>query len=519
MTLCLFLHTVRHLRFIQLYYQLKYRICKPTYREHTPVLKGQINLRQSVIKPNCLTGESFTFLNLTADFDSWNDTSRGMLWTYNLNYMDWLLQADMSYALGATWIERFILTIKDNHIGLDPYPIALRGINWIKFICKYRTEISEETLQRWNQSLYSQYVLLNKKIEYHLLGNHLLEDACSLFLASIYFNDKRFYSKASTILFKQLNEQILADGAHYEQSPMYHCILLDRILDCYNAALHNNCFPMQQSLRALLAQTAEKMLGHLEQIQYSNGEYPLFNDSAKHLAPTPDQIYAYAKEMGLCWHPLTLGACGYRKLTSESMEAFLDIGNITASYQPGHSHADTFNYELRIMGVPFVVDTGISTYEKTSRRQYERSTPAHNTVCVCGKDSSQVWGGFRMAKRARVRTIMDTKQTVEAQHDGYGKQCLHTRRFCISKASFDITDRLSAPSEAISYIHLGANIAVHSIQSDVIETNLATLVCKGHSSIELIDGTASQQYNRFQNIKIIKIHFRQAMSYSIKPNV
>lgn len=37
---------------------------------------------------------------------------------------------------------------------------------------------------------------------------------------------------------------------------------------------------------------------------------------------------------------------------------------IGPDYIPGHAHADTFNYELRIDGVPFIVDTGISTYNK-----------------------------------------------------------------------------------------------------------------------------------------------------------
>ena len=78
--------------------------------------------------------------------------------------------------------------------------------------------------------------------------------------------------------------------------------------------------------------------------------------------------------------------CGYRKLCSTHLEAVVDVGNITATYQPGHSHADTFNYELRIDCRPFVVDTGISTYNKTARRQYERSTSAHNTVTVGNKD-------------------------------------------------------------------------------------------------------------------------------------
>ncbi len=66
------------------------------------------------------------------------------------------------------------------------------------------------------------------------MGNHLLEDAYSLFIAALYFKDDKFYRKSKKMLWQELKEQILPDGAHYEQSPMYHCILLDRLLDCYN---------------------------------------------------------------------------------------------------------------------------------------------------------------------------------------------------------------------------------------------------------------------------------------------
>ena len=40
------------------------------------------------------------------------------------------------------------------------------------------------------------------------------------------------YSKAKNIIEEELEEQILTDGAHFELSPMYHQIILDRVLDC-----------------------------------------------------------------------------------------------------------------------------------------------------------------------------------------------------------------------------------------------------------------------------------------------
>ena len=38
-------------------------------------------------------------------------------------------------------------------------------------------------------------------------------------------------SDEKNFLLKELDRQILDDGAHFELSPMYHCIILSKILD------------------------------------------------------------------------------------------------------------------------------------------------------------------------------------------------------------------------------------------------------------------------------------------------
>lgn len=259
-------------------------------------------------------------------------------------------------------------------------------------------------------------------MEYHLLGNHLLEDAYSLYIGAIYFGDERMWKKASALLRKLLDEQVLNDGVHYEQSPMYHCILLDRLLDVYNISTSNPHFGQKQKdFNAFLKGMATAMLGHLESITYKDGNYPLFNDAAEGIAPTPKEIKDYAKRLGLEWQSIPLGECEYRKMQENDFEAFVDVGGIAANYQPGHSHADALNYELRIGGKPFIVDTGISTYDKTPRRQYERSTAVHNTVTIDGKDSAEVWGGFRVGRRSDVVIAEDTPESVIAQCDGIGE--------------------------------------------------------------------------------------------------
>lgn len=514
--LSLLLNTIRHLRVKQTIYQVVYRLYQPRFALHSRT-GNCLSLEDGITKFPCHKDKTFTFLNISSDFKGWNDTSKGMLWCYNLNYMDWLHQEGLTLEEGLYWIKRFIQEFETNRIGKDPYPISLRGINWIKFLTLHRASITEDDLRYIDNHLYAQYVFLSKRIEYHIMGNHLLENAFSMVIAAIYFQHYSWYQHYSQLLIDELEEQILPDGAHFEQAPMYHCIILDRLLDTYNISKHNPRFERQAELTSFLERQAELMLGHLESITYSDGSIPLLNDSAYDIAPTPTSLFSYADRLGLRWKAIPLAQCGYRKICTDKLTLLADVGNIQASYQPGHTHADTFSYELRIGEQPLVIDTGISTYEKNERRQYERSSAAHNCVVFGGKNSSEVWGGFRVAKRAQVLLLDDSPLSIKAQHNGYPQAC--TRSFTVSESSVLIKDEIAA--NATNYIHLAPNVRILSINSNEIITNLAKIVIRGESisEVEVNQGKISPRYNEFQEIKVLSIHFSDKMQYEIIPTI
>lgn len=502
----LLLHTVEHLKPTQIVFQIKNRLIKPTYKDYINSKSKEVTVIPFINKYTCLNGNKLTFLNLTDTFSSWNDTSKGMLWAYNLNYMDWLLEENFPKQESTKWIDKFIDDLPNNKVGLDPYPTALRGINWVKFFTLYP---SEKTQKREN-SLYSQYKLLEKKLEYHLLGNHLLEDAYSLFIGGWYFADEKMLNKAKKLLRKELQRQVLKDGSHYEQSPMYHCILLDRLLDCYNFAVSDTSFS-DKSFLAFLKDKAEAMLGHLKTITYNDGSIPLLNDSALGIAPTTKQIFEYAKNLKLSSVKIPLRECGYRQFHNNTMEAIVDVGNITATYQPGHTHADTFNYELRIEGNEFIVDSGVSTYNKDSRRQWERSTVAHNTVSVDGKSSSEVWGGFRVGKRAKVRILKEEPNYISAKHNGFGVAC--ERSFLSTTDTFEVEDKIE--KKAVSYIHLAPKVKIISCNNSEIITSVAKIIVSNATKIEIEDTQVAKEYNSLRGNKTIKIYFDKFLKYSI----
>lgn len=486
MNYLLLLHTISHLKPTQVAFQIKNRLIKAKYvQRQAPKHDMPILTTEPIPKYKCVEENRFSFLNLESEFTNWNDTSNCILWTYNLNYFDFINQKDISVDETCKWIDKFIVERASITWGLDPYPIALRNINWIKYFCKY----PECATQNREDSLWSQYKLLDKKLEYHLLGNHLLEDLYSLYIGSCYFQDKKMMEKVYKLLIGQLYEQTMLDGAHYEQSPMYHCILLDRLLDCIN-------FRATEELKEI----AKKQIGWMKSICFKDGSWPTFNDASLGISPTPAKIIDYANRLGIESDPTRLGASGYRKFNDGDMEVIIDCGNIAASYQPGHTHADSFNYELRIKGMPIVVDTGISTYNKTERRQYERSTKAHNCVSVDDLNSDEVWSGFRVGRHCKLTITYDEQNHVEAYHNGFGKNCY--RSFTLVDGCFTIEDKYDG--DAVSYIHLASGI-------DPKRVNI-----EGAKSIDIIDTKYSKEYNRFIDNQTIVIHFNGVCKYSIR---
>jgi hypothetical protein len=448
----LFFHTVRYLKLKQIYYRFYYALSSRFTHfkndekvEHTC---HPLNWSQEISTSNSYNNKVFTFLNLEYKFDiiDWNFADFGKLWTYNLNYFDFLNQDNISKEEGLGLIEDYINNQSYLKDGLEPYPISLRVINWIKFLSKYQIQDA-----KIDTVLFKHLALLNRTLEYHLLGNHLLENAFALLFGSYYFRDERIYKRAKNLLETELNEQILKDGAHFELSPMYHQIILTKVLDCIHLVQENDW--RNDGLKGVLESKASEMGSWLSRATYSNGDIPKASDSAYSIAVSSEQLFNYAKnlKLNICQaehveaQNLKLSDSGYRKWELNDMELFMDIGKIGPDYIPGHAHADTFNFELYYKGNPIIVDTGISTYEKNSRRQLERSTESHNTIRIDETDSSEVWGGFRVARRAKIIALKESENTIEATHNGYKRLgAYHSRSFNKSNGLFIIEDRIES---------------------------------------------------------------------------
>lgn len=529
MSLRKYYHTIKYLKIEQLYFQIYYKSRAKLrklfgIKEKYTYYKGgnQLSFFSFPEKTESYKGnDTFEFLNLVHRFcGMWDDRELGDLWRYNLNYMDFILQPSMTVTEGLEWIERLMDDISCNKIATDPYPISLRGINWIKFVSLHWDKLTDVQHRKIDTCLYSQYRILSKHTERHLLANHYLENGFSLLFAAVYFNDNIFWKKAKRIVGNQLEEQIKNDGAHYELSPMYHCVILERLLDCYNLlyGVDDTLFDGLPGLRTLLREKACLMLSWLDAIVVADDSIPLLNDSANGVALLPCKLREYAKRLGLEWKSGILGESGYRHIVRPHYEAVFDMAPLGVSYNLGHAHADSSTFLLWANGRELLVDTGTSTYNAGKQRDYERSTRAHNTVVIDGGNSSMVWGAFRCAQRAKAQILEDGPNVFMLSHNGYAKKgfvCI--RSFVCSDDSLKITDTVVGNGQNVSeaYFHLSPEVKILSMDKQRVITDRAVFLFEGCNSLQLFHDNVAKEYNVLQPATCIRVAFSGSLHTTI----
>lgn len=457
----LFWNTVRYLKPIQIYWRFWLRFYKPKI-DLSPASQQRQSTGDHLFFPKKKSSfkppNTFTFLSETYSIQSttdWNNLEWGKLWLYNLHYFDDLNACDADYkknehrVLIAQWVRENKPALGN---GWEPYPLSLRIVNWIKW------RIQGNALEPdWEHCLAIQVRHLRNQLEYHLLGNHLFANAKALVIAGLFFEGNEastWLKKGLKILDEELPEQILDDGGHFELSPMYHLVILEDILDLINVSLHYEGV-IQSHIVEYWIGLAGKMLHWLRVMIHPDGGIALFNDAAFGIASQPAELFAYAQRLEINTDNIEAGSqllpsSGYARLENEVTVVLADVGQIGPDYLPGHAHADTLSFELSLFEQRVIVDSGTSCYGYSNERLRQRSTNAHNTVEVERENSSEVWGGFRVARRAYPidRHFASSKNMVElsASHNGYqrlNKNVFHHRQWQITSNRFTLQDYVS----------------------------------------------------------------------------
>ena len=498
----LYWHTVRHLRPAQIRWQLKRRLFPPRPPAHGPPVTWRPGVQCTPFlagpEPVGAPGE-ITFVGQTRPFATspdWVAKGAPKLWRYNLHYFDYLGWPGQSADRKAALIDSWIATVPVGAVDAwEPYPISLRVVNWLKYAL---TVPAAAIAPAWLASLAHQVATLEGDLEYHLLANHLLKNGKALVFAGVCLEGEaasRWLALGLDILLAEAEEQVLPDGGHFERSPMYHCIVLEDLLDVVNLLTRNPDLVPRARIEPLRA-AALRATGFLRTIRTGADEIPLFNDAAFGITRPPMDVLAYAagapvetpvgapsgairfSKGGIAPEGaptrIFLPDTGYFGYRDGGDSLIVDCGPVGPDYQPGHAHCDTLSYELHVAGVPIVVDSGTFDYEPGAFRHYLRSTAGHNTVRIDGKEQSEIWGAFRVARRARpigatLGAWTDGRLVFTGGHDGYSRlpgRPLHRREITMERQGrWTVRDSVTGRGRHCveSFIHLHPAVKLEQV--------------------------------------------------------
>jgi hypothetical protein len=229
-----------------------------------------------------------TFLNRTLKLPQpdWNRRYESHLWNYQLHYFEYAVWCARQWSEGGDarywqrcrdWITSWTAQARPGRSdGWDAYPTSLRIVNWVYAYCLLvNQEAGTEFQARWRASLYRQLEFLSKHLEYHLLANHLLKNVKALVIGGLCFgNDQRAQSwleLGQRLLWRELDEQVLADGGHYERSPMYHAQTLADWVECF--ALLRACGRLDRD-ETVIAEQLRRMAGFLDALSEHGRDAP-----------------------------------------------------------------------------------------------------------------------------------------------------------------------------------------------------------------------------------------------------
>ncbi|HNW36157.1 MAG TPA: alginate lyase family protein, partial [Candidatus Ozemobacteraceae bacterium] len=371
----------------------------------------------------------FSFLSETREYPidavEWNAGATGSsgnevpvkLWRYNLHYFDWLNQGELAVdAEAATYLilDWTARCADDSAEPWEPYPTSRRLESWLKWLRGKPPAVSDTAFMALvRRSISAQVRRLELDREVHIQANHLLKNFLALVLATAWLIEtsdgaapglRKTFVRHAASLKREMGGQILPDGGHYERSPMYHREMLEGISDVAAAIrsfasgqadgeTRSACADLVAACEAVLP----AMRAWLDLLTHPDGQIALFHDSALN-------TYAYKiSGKGRSDFEHWLADSGYfvsRRADGDYLA--LCAHGPSPVHQPGHSHADIGSFELSLQGRRVIVDTGTGSYQNPEIRWFCRSTQAHNVPLIEDSEQSDMWGDFRVGRRACV---------------------------------------------------------------------------------------------------------------------
>jgi hypothetical protein len=435
----------------------------------------------------------------------------------------------LAFAENAEQDAGYVMQSIDSWLQANPY---LYGVHWASSL-----ELAERVLSwsllypriadhvagdpdfrgRWLSSIYLHLTRIARKLSfYSSANNHLIGELVGLFVGASCFDFwpdcAEWRNLARRLLEREIRTQVGEDGVNREQAMSYHLFAMELFLLAFTIGRNTgNLFSAgyEQRLRS--------MAGFLDTVATPSGDLPCYGDSDDGrgflLSETESALEVTMQLAGLLFaEPALLrfsnaptaaaralvpdlianldqGAgvpATTRNLFTEAglacvrshdgnVHLLMDFGPLGFKSTAAHGHADALSVWLSIDDEYFLVDAGTYAYHSHPEwRSFFRSTAAHNTARVDGRDQSEIAGRFLWSSKATARLLQfddsSERVTIEAEHNGYMRlpdPVTHRRavNFFRATGGVDIEDgfRCTGRHEVELFFHMHQDATVLSV--------------------------------------------------------
>lgn len=408
-------------------------------------------------------------------------------WELNRHFQFALLTKNYAASGDSKYLSEFIELFEDWNVK-NPFlwgiswtsvmEVAIRCSNWCYAWCFLKKSDAPEKLlcQLHTGILNMADYIVNHYSRYSSANNHLIVEAYAIGQTGILCNYTPWIKLAVDILTRELSLQNYSDGINKELSLHYQSFYMEA-MGLMMRLLIKNGIKVPDTWKPML----DKMCTYVANCMGDYGETVVFGDDdegkildlqggANHyryvlglFSLMMDKQYTKLDEIvceNLHWlfgeaewnqalkKPLycpPISVCykegGNTILRSENRRILIGIDHASLGFGSiaAHGHADALSFQMFIDGKPIFIDPGTYIYHcNLESRNAFRKTENHNTVCINGKDQSEMLGAFLWGRKAECRLIdyseMPDRIEIIASHDGY-TPVIHNRKFIFDRRS------------------------------------------------------------------------------------
>ncbi len=352
---------------------------------------------------------------------SWEPEGAQPEWIAALHGFEWLRDLRsaggdkarrMAREMVALWIDQYP---KYEETAWRADIMGARLTAWIAFHDFFCASADETFRKNYFSSLSRQARYLSKNLPGELTGMPLMRALRGLAYSGLALEDgdKRL-EQAFGIILEQINEQILADGAHISRSPRNTFEFLQCLVDLRTALI-----AAKVELPEEIQHAIDRITPAVKFFRHGDGGLAQFNGGQEGNAHLCEVTLMHSGARGKA--AKSLQQCGYERLCQGRSSLIMDTGVSLSSSYSDRAHAGLLSFEYSYGRDRVFVNCGTSEVDGKWRRVL-RSTLAHSTLIVDNRNACCFDGESPFSSNPNLQSKRhedDHILAVEGTHDGY----------------------------------------------------------------------------------------------------